>query len=88
MPSSWTIPIGWTMPRGRPHALYLHQMEVCLEEDMGMTGLASPMGDGQTEAEQVPSQGRKDAATCCIPPYLDVQIRVWKPRGGMRLYPV
>ena len=32
-------PSGWAMPRGRPHASRLRQVEAYLK-DMGMTGLA------------------------------------------------
>ena len=51
-------PRGWTMPKGRPHASGLRQVESYLK-DTGMAGL----GDGQTEAEGLPSQGGR--ATRC-----------------------
>ena len=56
------------MPRGCPHASWLRKVEAYLK-DAGMAGLAS--GDGQTEAEGVPSQGgRGDALLRRMPPYL------------------
>ena len=104
-------PSEWTMPRGRPQASWLRQVESYLK-DVGMTGLAfywamtrrrpiwriwawrtwrlpgrwpdgglsegyghgGPgvcLGDGQTEAEGVPSQGgRGDALLRRMSPYL------------------
>ena len=44
------------MPRGRPHASCLRQVESYLK-DTGLAGLAFRLGDGQTEAEGVLSQG-------------------------------
>ena len=62
------------MPRGRPHASCLRQMESYLK-DTGMAGLAFALGDGQTEAEGVPSKdGRGDALLRRMPPYL-----TWPP---------
>ena len=40
IPYSCRDPKGWTMPRGRPHASWLRQVESYLK-DSGMTGLAS-----------------------------------------------
>ena len=47
------------MPRGRPHASWLRQVESNLK-DAGMAALAS--GDGQTVAEGVPSKGGRGDA--------------------------
>ena len=54
------------MPTGHPHASWLRQVESYLK-DTGMAGL----GDGQMEAEGVPSQGgRGDALLRRIIPHL------------------
>ena len=54
------------MPTGRPRASWLRRVESYLK-DSGMAGL----GDGQTEAKEVPSQGgRGDRAAPPYPPYL------------------
>ena len=45
-------PHEWRRPMGRPHALWLQQVDQHLME-MGM-GLASAWGDGQTEAPGEP----------------------------------
>ena len=45
------------MSRGRPHASWLRQVESYLKD----TGMAC-LGDGQTEAEGVPSQGGRGDA--------------------------
>jgi len=47
-------PREWRRPMGRPHALWLQQVDQHLME-MGM-GLASAWGDGQTEAPGVPAE--------------------------------
>ena len=53
------------MPRRHPQASYLRQTEAYLKD----TGAC--LGDGQTEAEGVPSQGgRGDALLQRMPPYL------------------
>ena len=58
------------MPWWRPHASWLRQVESYLK-DTGMTGLASALGDVQTEAEGVPWQGgRGDALLPYMPSYL------------------
>ena len=52
-------PSGWIMPEGRPHASWLRQVESYLR-DTGMT-VGVCLGDGQTEAEGVPSQGGRSS---------------------------
>ena len=55
-------PSGWSMPRGRPHASWLRQVESYLK-DAGMTGLASAWAMGRRRPKEY---GRKvDAATRC-----------------------
>ena len=57
------------MPRGRPHASCLRQVESYLKYGHGRPGIC--LGDEKTEAEGVPSQGgRGDALLRRMPPYL------------------
>ena len=55
-------PRGWSMPRGRPHASWLRQVESYLK-DAGMAGLASVWA----MARRRPKEYRRkvDAATRC-----------------------
>ena len=55
------------MPRGRPQWL----RQVVVSEGYGHGGPGVCLGDGQTEGEEVPSQGeRGDALLRRMPPYL------------------
>ena len=57
------------MPRGRPHASWLRQVWAYGKDLHGGPGAC--LGDGQTEAEGVPSRGgRGDALLRRMPPYL------------------
>ena len=63
------------MPRGRPYASWLRQLESCLR-DTGMAGLASAY-------EGAPSQGaRGDAAGVCPIPDLMIPNLTWKHTDG------
>ena len=60
-------PRGWSMLRGRPHAFVVASDGV-LSEGCGHWGLGVCLGDGQTEAEGVPSQGgRRDSCSSVCP---------------------
>ena len=51
---------GWIMPRRRPRAKWLSQVEYHLKDGRGGPGVC--LGDGKTDADGVPSQrGRGDA---------------------------
>ena len=59
------------MPRGRPHVGGVHTSGGVLYEGCGHGGPGVCLGDGQTEAEGVPSQGgHGDALLRRLPPYL------------------
>ena len=71
-PAHWMLscrdPRGWSMPKGRPYASWFRGL---LSEGYGHGGLGVCLGDGQTEAEGVPSQGgRGDALLRRMPPNL------------------
>ena len=58
------------MPRGRPQASWLRQVE-SLSEGYERGGPGVSLNDERTEAEGVPSQGgRGDALLRCMSPYL------------------
>ena len=66
------------MPRGRPHASWLRKVES--SEGYGHGGPGVCLGDGQTEAEEVPSQGgRGDALFRRMPPIPDLTFEILHP---------
>ena len=67
---SCRVPSGWTMPRGRPQASWLRQVESYLRHT-GMAGLTSAWAMARRRRKEY--RRKVDAATCCsdvCPPYL------------------
>ena len=81
-------PSDWTMPRGRPQASWLYQVESYVRVWACRPGVC--LGDGQTEVERVPSQGgRGDALLRRMPPYLTrTSVFQWRDLVRTKLLPI